>query len=75
MFVWTSVHDHAFNVLKQSLCLAHVLKLPNFGHPFSVEIDAATTGVGAILIQDGHPIAFISKALGPKSQGLSTYEK
>jgi hypothetical protein len=52
-----------------------VLKLPNFGHPFSVEIDAATTGVGAILIQDGHPIAFISKALGQKSQGLSTYEK
>lgn len=25
--------------------------------------------------QDGHPLAFISKALGPKSQGLSTYEK
>jgi hypothetical protein len=25
--------------------------------------------------QSGHPIAYLSKALGPKSQGLSTYEK
>jgi hypothetical protein len=75
VFVWTSVHDQAFNVLKQSLCSAPVLKLPNFGRPFSIETDTSATGVGAILIQDGHPIAFISKALGQKSQGLSTYEK
>lgn len=27
------------------------------------------------LMQEGHPLAFISKALGPRSQGLSTYEK
>lgn len=25
--------------------------------------------------QDGHPIAYISKALGPKAQAMSTYEK
>jgi hypothetical protein len=26
-------------------------------------------------MQEGHPLAFLSKALGPKSRGLSTYEK
>jgi hypothetical protein len=26
-------------------------------------------------MQDGHPLAFLSKALGPKTRGLSTYEK
>uniref|UniRef100_A0A0A9AEH8 Reverse transcriptase RNase H-like domain-containing protein n=1 Tax=Arundo donax TaxID=35708 RepID=A0A0A9AEH8_ARUDO len=26
-------------------------------------------------MQDKHPVAFLSKALGVKSQGLSTYEK
>ena len=26
-------------------------------------------------MQDGHPLAYLSKALGPKSRGLSTYEK
>jgi hypothetical protein len=31
--------------------------------------------VGAILIQDKHPLSFISKSLGPKLRGLSTYEK
>jgi hypothetical protein len=34
-----------------------------------------TWGVGAILMQEGHPLAFISKALGLKTNGLSTYEK
>jgi hypothetical protein len=27
------------------------------------------------LMQAGHPIAYLSKALGPRSQRLSTYEK
>jgi hypothetical protein len=31
--------------------------------------------VGAILMQDKHPIAYISKHLGPKLRGFSTYEK
>jgi hypothetical protein len=26
-------------------------------------------------MQEGHPLAFISKALGPRTKGLSTYEK
>ena len=28
-----------------------------------------------MLSQDNHPVAYISKALGPKTQALSTYEK
>jgi hypothetical protein len=28
-----------------------------------------------VLMQQGHPLAFISKALGPITRGLSTYEK
>jgi hypothetical protein len=32
-------------------------------------------GVSAVLMQNGHPLAFISKALGPRTRGLSTYEK
>jgi len=40
-----------------------------------VETDASDKGIGAVLQQDGHPIAYLSKALGPKNQVLSTYEK
>lgn len=52
-----------------------MLALPNFHLPFAIETDASGQGVGAVLLQNDHPLAFINKALGPKSQGLSTYEK
>lgn len=62
-------------VLKQQLTSAPVLALPNFDVKFPIETDANEKGIGAILQQRGHPIAFVSKALCPRYQGLSTYEK
>ena len=32
-------------------------------------------GVGAVLMQEGHLIAYISKSLRPKQQAMSIYEK
>jgi hypothetical protein len=52
-----------------------VLTIPNFSKPFAIETDACQYGVGAILIQDGHPLAYVSKPLVPKTQALSIYEK
>jgi hypothetical protein len=75
IFVWTDVQEHAFVALKEALTSAPVLALPDFTKPFVVEIDASGYGIGAVLMQNGHPLAFLSKALGPKSRGLSTYEK
>ena len=62
-------------MLKQALCTALVLALPDFSLPFHIETDASGSGIGAVLQQNGHPIAFISKALSPRNQGLSVYEK
>jgi hypothetical protein len=75
IFLWTSVHDQSFAALKFALSHAPVLSLPDFSKPFCIETDASGLGVGVVLLQDKHPLAFLSKALGPKSQGLSTYEK
>jgi hypothetical protein len=49
--------------------------LPNFDRPFAIETDACDTGIGAVLVQEGHPVAYSSKALGVRNQQLSTYEK
>jgi len=75
LFVWTPVHDNACRLLKQALSSAPVLALPDFALPFHIETDALGTGVGAVLHQRGHPIAYISKPLSPKNQGLTVYEK
>jgi hypothetical protein len=75
MFVWTTEHDAAFATLKNAMSSAPVLSIPDFSQPFAIETDASATGVGAVLLQNGHPLAFISKSLGPKNRGLSTYEK
>jgi len=74
-YVWTSAHEESFTALKNALVSAPVLTLPDFNKQFVIETDASDKGVGAVLQQDGHPIAFVSKSLGPKKQGLSIYEK
>jgi hypothetical protein len=75
LFIWISETEASFQALKKALISAPVLALPNFSIPFTVETDALAKGIGAVLQQQGHPIAFVSKALGVKAQGLSTYEK
>lgn len=47
-------------------------------NPFELETNANDVGIGAVLHQADHSIAFVSKALGvlgPRHQALSTYEK
>lgn len=75
LFVWTIDHQKAFSALQQALCTAPVLGIPNFAKPFAIETDACQTSVGAVLLQEGHPLAYVSKPLGPRTQGLSIYEK
>lgn len=75
LFILTPDHEEAFQILKVALSSAPVLALPDFFLPFHIETDACGTGVGAVLMQNGHPLAFLSKSLGPRNQGLSAYEK
>jgi hypothetical protein len=57
VFVWTLDHQQAFDALKQALLHALVLALPDFSRPFVVETDASDSGIGAVLMQDQHPLA------------------
>jgi hypothetical protein len=52
-----------------------VLVLPDFNLPFVVETDACDDGIGAMLIQQGHLVAYLSRALGVNNKKLPIYEK
>lgn len=74
-FEWNEEAQKAFVELKKSLCSAPVLALPQFDKPFVVETDACGHGIGAVLMQEGHPLAYISRQLKGKQLTLSIYEK
>ncbi|KAK8921716.1 hypothetical protein KSP39_PZI020354 [Platanthera zijinensis] len=74
-FHWSSEAEVAFQSLKAAMTTTPVLALPDFSKTFVVEADASGIGIGAVLIQEGRPLAYFSKALAPRTLGLSTYEK
>jgi hypothetical protein len=67
--------DTTFAALKHSMATTPVLGLPNFSDMFILETYASGKGIGAILAQNGRPLAYMSKAIGPKKYGWSVYSK
>nr|XP_027076977.1 uncharacterized protein LOC113700720 [Coffea arabica] len=59
-FLWNEEAEEAFQRLKLAMTNTLVLALPNFTKPFIVETDACYGGVGAVLMQDRRPLAYLS---------------
>ncbi|XP_075096365.1 uncharacterized protein LOC142174465 [Nicotiana tabacum] len=74
-FHWSEAAEHAFKELKIALTSAPVLALPDYGIPFVVETNTSGTSIGAFLMHNDHPIAFISTGLAPRHIILSIYER
>jgi hypothetical protein len=74
-FHWSPSATEAFNKLKLAMTTPLMLRLPDFTKTFVIECDASGSGLDAVLMQTGQPIAFLSKALKGCALLLSTYEK
>ncbi|XP_044476613.1 uncharacterized protein LOC123204119 [Mangifera indica] len=74
-FHWNEDSTVAFERLKTAMTTVPVLAMPDFTQPFLVETDASSIGVGAVLMQGGRPISFMSQALSPRNKVKSVYER
>nr|KYP34378.1 Retrovirus-related Pol polyprotein from transposon 297 family [Cajanus cajan] len=72
-FKWTEDATLAFDKIKDAMISTPVLALPNFKEIFILETDASGTGIGAMLSQGLHPIAYFSKKLSLRMQKQSAY--
>ena len=59
-YVWTKNREEAFQTPKQKLVTAPVLVHPDITKPFDVYCDASNVGLGYVLMQEGHVIAYVS---------------
>ena len=74
-FVWLDKEQEAFERLKSALKSAPLLAAPDFSKGFQVCTDASMVGIGAVLEQDGRPIAYASRACSTPEQNYSATER
>ena len=57
-FQWSNVVSQTFREIKVKMTKAPVLRYLDFTKVFEVACDASGVGIGGVLSQEGHPIAF-----------------
>nr|KAJ0193903.1 hypothetical protein LSAT_V11C800436920 [Lactuca sativa] len=73
-FSWGPEQQTSFETLRQRLCEAPVLSLPEGMEDFVVYCDASISGLGAVLMQRGHVIAYASRQLKPHETRYPTHD-
>ncbi|GJU22961.1 reverse transcriptase domain-containing protein [Tanacetum coccineum] len=73
-FDWCEEQELAFQTLKDRLCNAPVLALPDRSEDFVVYCDASRIGLGCVLMQRGKVIAYASRQLKIYKKNYTTHD-
>ncbi|GJR82166.1 putative reverse transcriptase domain-containing protein [Tanacetum coccineum] len=73
-YIWGEDQESAFQLLKQKLCKAPILALPEGNNDFVVYCDASLQGLGAMLMQREIVIAYASRQLKPHKEKYTTHD-
>jgi hypothetical protein len=74
-FRWTDEAQRTFDKMKEVMSTCPVLALPDFTQPFVLECDASGEGIGAVLMQQRHLIAYERRKLTESERLYSIYDK
>nr|GEZ65273.1 putative reverse transcriptase domain-containing protein [Tanacetum cinerariifolium] len=73
-FEWGDKQEAAFQLLKQKLCSAPILALPEGSEDFIVYCDASNKGLGAVLMQREKVISYASRQLKIHEKNYTTHD-
>ena len=74
-WIWGPKQDAAFTMAKKIIAKEVMLAYPDFNNPFVIHTDASHYQLGAVISQDGKPIAFYSRKLNPAQTRYTTTER
>ncbi|GJR27773.1 putative reverse transcriptase domain-containing protein [Tanacetum coccineum] len=73
-YLWGDKQDEAFQILKEKLCNAPVLALPDGPDDFVIYCDASKQGFGSVLMQQGNVISYASRQLKKHEKNYTTHD-
>ncbi|GJT62644.1 putative reverse transcriptase domain-containing protein [Tanacetum coccineum] len=73
-FDWGEKEENAFQLIKQKLCSAPILALPEGSEDFVVYCDASHKGLGAVLMQREKVIVYASRQLKIYEKNYTTHD-